>query len=104
MADVEFTSNTYREAALEHLKRAQILYVSEQFFLAHFLSGLAVECMLRAYRLRIDRELDSRHDLRELAKSACFYDLIPAVLQSDYGAKFALLNERWRSNQRYMSE
>ena len=45
-----------------------------------------------------------RHDLRELAKDARFYDLLPVDRQAEYGTKFGLLNLRWRSNQRYMSE
>ncbi len=104
MAETEFTAESYFYAALEHLRRAQSRHIGRDYFLAHFLSGLAVECMLRAYRLRIDRKFDSRHDLRELAKNARFYDLVPSQQQIEYGVKFALLNERWRSNQRYMSE
>lgn len=104
MAETEFTADTYHVAALEHLQRARELHERREYFLAHFLSGLAVECMLRAYRLLIDRKFDSRHDLRELAKTARFYDLIPSERQIEFGERVILLNERWRSNQRYMSE
>ena len=101
---MEFTADSYRSAALEHLQRAQEAYSDEGYFLAHYLAGVAVECLLRAYLLRVTREFDARHDLYQLARNARFFDLIPYELQQEYGAKFSLLNLRWRSNHRYATE
>ncbi len=101
------TADTYRNAAREHLARAQELFEAEgtqDYFLAHYLAGLAVECHLRAYLLRVTTEFNSRHDLRELATELGFYKIVPAAQVSAFSAKFSLLNIRWRSNHRYYSE
>jgi len=63
-----------------------------------------MECLLRAYLLRISPEFASRHDLYELAREGRFFDLVPYDLQREYGAKFSVLNLRWRSNPRYATE
>jgi HEPN domain-containing protein len=104
MPEVEFTAQSYRRAALEHLRYAGEAHNTGAYFYSHYFSGLSVECMLRAYRLKISREFDSRHDLYELAKSARFLNLVPFERQAEYGSKFNILNLRWRSNQRYMTE
>ncbi len=98
------TSQSYRSVATEHLQRAQNEFDNEEYFLAHYLSGLAVECYLRAYLLRIKNEFDARHDLRELAKEARFFDILPAHREADFSEKFSTLNLRWRSSHRYYSE
>lgn len=71
------TEETYRTAAREHLERAQDLFSSGSYYLAHYLSGLAVECHLRAWVLTKTREFDSRHDLEMLAKKSGIPDIIP---------------------------
>lgn len=98
------TADTYRVAALEHLNRAFRLHDSEEYFLAHFVAGLAVECYLRAYLRLLTDEFNSRHDLRELAKEANFYRIVPRNLEASFSADFETLNLRWRSNHRYYSE
>ncbi len=98
------TAQTYRDAAKEHLLRAQESFDDEGYFLAHYLFGLAVECHLRAYLRRITNQFDSGHDLRDLAKEARFFDIVPRNQADNFSEKFALLNLRWRSNQRYYSE
>jgi len=86
------------------LERAQQFHREESYFLAHYFAGVAVECLLRAYLLRVSPEFDSRHDLYQLARSARFFNLIPNALQREYGAKFTILNLRWRSHHRYATE
>ena len=101
------TVDTYRSAAREHLARAQELFSSEgttDYYLAHYLAGLAVECHLRAYLLRVTREFNSRHDLNRLATESGFYKIVPAVQVSDFSTKLGLLNLRWRSDHRFYSE
>ena len=101
---MNFSAESYRSAALEHLQRAQEFHREERYFLAHYFAGVAVGCLLRAYLLRISPEFDARHDLYQLARSARFFDLIPPALQQEYGAKFTTLNLRWRSSHRYATE
>ncbi len=98
------TAETYRTAAKEHLLRAQQSFDDQQYLLSHYLSGLAVECHLRAYLRQVKDQFDSRHDLRELAKEARFFDVVPQNRASDFSVKFSTLNLRWRSNHRYYSE
>lgn len=98
------TADTYRSAAKENLERAQELFETGNYFLAHYLAGLAVECHLRAYLRRTTREFDARHDLRELATESGYYQIVPAVQVAGFSAKFSTLNLRWRSNHRYYSE
>ncbi len=98
------TAETYRFAAREHLERAFWLHESEEYFLAHYAAGLAVECHLRAYLRLVSDEFDSRHDLRELAKEADFYSIVPRNLEPQFFANFETLNLRWRSNHRFYSK
>ena len=98
------TVETYRNAAKEHLLRAQETFDDEQYFLSHYLSGLAVECHLRAYLRRAKDQFDSRHDLRDFAKEAKFFEVVPQNRAGDFSVKFSTLNLRWRSNHRYYSE
>lgn len=100
----ESTAQTYRDAAKEHLGRADQLWDEEQYFLAHYVAGLAVECHLRAYLRQVTKEFDARHDLNGLAKESGFYDIVPAKRVENFSVKFSLLNARWRSNHRYYSE
>ena len=101
---MEFSVESYRSASLEHLASARVLHDEQRYFLAHYLSGVAVECMLRAYLRRISPEFDARHDLYQLARQSRFFDIIPYSLHEDFGAKFAVINLRWRSNHRYATE
>ena len=98
------TVDTYRSATKEHLERAQASFNEGSYFLAHYLSGLAVECHLRALIRVKTPNFDSRHDLEGLAKEARFYDIVPINESARFSAIFSTLNRRWRSNHRYFSE
>ena len=97
------TENTYRAAAKEHLSRAQDQFDNGEYFLSHYLAGLAVECHLRAYVRRKTKIFDSRHDLQWLAKESGFYNIVPENMTSHFSTIFATVNIRWRSNYRYYS-
>jgi HEPN domain-containing protein len=56
-------SDFYFTAAKERLKEAHFLHDNGYYTLAMYISGLAVECMLRAFRLLKDSTFDERHDL-----------------------------------------
>ena len=101
---MDFTAESYRIAALEHLQRAQEFHAEGHYFLAHYFAGVSVECLLRAFLLRISPEFDARHDLYQLARSSRFFDFVPYELQREYGFKFTTLNLRWRSSHRYATE
>ena len=98
------TEETYRTAAREHLARAQDQFDNDSYYLTHYLSGLAVECHLRAWLRRKTRDFESRHDLEHLAKESGFYGVVPSGQSKYFSAVFATVNLRWRSNHRYYSE
>ncbi len=100
------TEQTYRSAAKEHLERAQSQFEEGSYYLTHYLSGLAVECHLRAWlrRKTADFELYSRHDLRRLANESQFYGVVPAGRVSHFSTVVTTAYQRWKCNHRYYSE
>ena len=67
---MDFTADHYFEASLERVNQAQRLFREGDgsFALAMYASGLAVECLLRAYMLKRKPTFESRHDLFLLFK------------------------------------
>ena len=94
-------ANEYLNAAREHLARLDRLYEAGDFALCLFLSGLAVECILRAYRVRLTPEFSSRHDLADLAREADFASTYPPRREIEYGQALQRLASVWSSNDRY---
>jgi hypothetical protein len=64
---------------------------------------VAVECLLRAYRVRLNPQFDSRHDLNELVKAAHFYDFVPQQYTEAAAADLQEVCARWRNDYRYCS-
>jgi hypothetical protein len=79
---VRFDAEIYRAAALEHILVAEELHERRHDVLSYYAAGLAVKCMLRAYRYRVDRQFEERHDLYELAKAGRFFELVPDAQQA----------------------
>jgi len=99
---VRHTAESYREAALEHLKLALTLH-SElgEYGPAHYWAGLGVECMLRAWRLLEDPRFDSRHDLKDLVKEAGLLDLVPPKKKDLVAGALGEVVRRWSNSHRY---
>ena len=97
-------AEVYRDAARERVVVATDLYESGHFVLTHYVAGLAVECILRAYQTRIDAEFDSKHDLRELAAGARYSSIFPEKLASEYAGALTAVYRRWNNDFRYRSE
>ena len=100
---MSFTAEDYREAAAEHVNVARELYDRKRYVLAHYISGLAVECIFRAYYARLNSIFDKRHDLVELAKAAKFYDLVPEKAD-EVRAALGVVVSQWVNSHRYRSE
>jgi len=93
----------YKDACTEHIASARELYVIGRYALSCYLSGLAVECILRAHRYQINPEFDSRHDLRVLFGSCGLLAKLKADEQircAGLMSKIALL---WRNDHRFLS-
>lgn len=67
---MQFTAEQYYRAALERIVEAGVLYDRQRYGLCMYVSGLAVECLLRAFRWRKDPAFDSRHDLKALFRQS----------------------------------
>src|SRR5438045_3904702 len=102
--NLEFSAEVYRDAAKEHVVVAAALYSQGSFVLAAYVAGLSVECILRAYRLRISREFDSRHDLQALYEQSRFQRNFPFGRAGDFSAMMGMITTHWSNTHRYRSE
>ena len=94
----------YYIAAQEHVAAARELYNSGRYALAHYVAGLAVECLFRAYRCRIDKTFDERHCLQELAKAGRFFSIVPPGQSQRISAALSVIVSQWQNGHRYRSE
>ena len=96
-------SEAYRVTSLEHLEPLNRCHAEgADPAMTIYLAGLCVECMLRAYRMRIDPEFDAKHDLAKLASQAQFAANVPqgeATLL--YSERLGRLATAWSSNDRF---
>ncbi len=100
----EFRAETYAIAAQEHVTVAVELYTWQRHALAHYVGGLAVECMLRAFKSRLDPILDERHDLDRLARRGRFFDGASEQRLPVIAARLGEVVTRWDNGHRYRSE
>ncbi len=100
----EDEAETYREAAREHIVAAQEMYLTGRYVLAHYLSGLAVECIFRAYLYRISPVFSGRHDLRILYNDAQFGAIVPPEDEEQVSIALLEVTRRWSNSHRYRSE
>ena len=98
---MRFSADDYREAAGERLNEADGAYQRGEFVAAHLAAGLAIECMLRAYMVRVAPDFDARHDLNVLAGP--FLRQMTDRRRAEARAAIDEANHRWRNNHRYCS-
>ena len=108
---MRFSAELYRVAAEERANQAEQLHSSGLYTLAHYVSGLAVECLLRAYRFRVDpdpRTFDEKHDLRKLSKASRFDSLIPSKggeeRKREIESAFGYIVNNWTNSHRFFSD
>jgi hypothetical protein len=101
MAQPAHTADTYREAAGELVSLALDLHEQEQYGPAHYIAGVAVECMLRAYRAKIDPHFVSRHVIESLASESKFYDCVRGGNVEEVSAAITTVKLRWSNDHRY---
>jgi hypothetical protein len=102
-AEQRSRAEIYRDAASEHVTVARELYDAERHLHANYLAGLAVECILRAYRTMIDPDFDSRHDLNRLYKLAKYADIVPTRRAEEVGALLGDVISLWSNDHRFLS-
>ncbi|HEY7422639.1 MAG TPA: hypothetical protein VH682_00130 [Gemmataceae bacterium] len=68
---MQFRAEQYYQASLERMGQARKIYQEgRSFALAMYCGGLAVECLLRAFRWTKDATFEGRHDLSELLRAS----------------------------------
>jgi hypothetical protein len=115
---MQFTGEEYYRAATERMRQAREFHDSgKNYALAMYCGGLAVECMLRAYRWQKDTSFEGRHDLDELFRASGFLQTHEEQARKkrkpeEEIAELALrirealrgVGARWHNNLRFASE
>ncbi len=94
----------YREAATDHVRLARELHDAGRYVMSHYLAGLAVECILRAYQYRVSPVFSGRHDLQTLYRDAKFDNGMTPEQKIDTVAALTDVTRRWSNSHRYRSE
>ena len=73
---MDFDAEHYYQAAEERIRQARQNYdQGKSYALAMYCGGLAVECLLRAFRWLEDRSFEGRHEMGKLLKESHFLTL-----------------------------
>lgn len=94
-------ADDYRLAASARIETARMLYDLRRYGASIYLVGVAVECILRAYRLRLDPQFDAAHDLAALLKQSGLVSFVPAKRRVELSASLGEVWSRWRNGYRY---
>jgi len=97
-------SDSYYTAARERIKEAQFLHENRYYILAMYISGLAVECILRAFRLLKDPTFDERHDLWRLWRSTELANVRGEFYHEKIQSSMDTVMALWRNDYRFRSE
>lgn len=101
LLEMRFDAQDYREAAGERFVKATNAQGRGDYLAAHLAAGLAVECMFRAYLVRVAPDFDARHDLSAL--SDAYLRRMPAKRIGHLRASINDMAILWRNNHRYCS-
>ena len=99
----EIGAAEYKASAEENLYAANASRMAGAYSVSHYLSGLSVECILRAYRWRIRQEWDGRHALVRLYRAAEFDRLIHRSDESAFADHFETVVASWNNEHRFIS-
>lgn len=94
----------YFQAALERISEARYLHMNGYYVLAMYASGLAVECLLRAFRLFKDTSFDERHDLWLLWRSTDLANVHSEFYHEGIHSSLGIVTLLWRNDYRFDSE
>ena len=94
-------AQNYRDAASDRLADAYVLYREGRYVMSLYNSGLAVECIFRAHRVRVDPIFDARHDLIELYRVSRLKQTLEASQEAQLAAALSQLTPLWRNHHRF---
>jgi HEPN domain-containing protein len=73
---MQFRAEEYFRAGTERMRQARLIHsAGESYALAMYCAGLAVECILRAFRWEKDQSFEGRHDLDNLLRTSRLLDI-----------------------------
>ncbi len=96
--------NDYLEAARDRITDAHNLYEIGRYSFSLYAAGLAVESLLRAYRVLKNPEFDERHDLRLLFAESGVEELVTVSEHSEITTLVFAVHLRWKNDLRFASE
>jgi hypothetical protein len=97
---MDFRSEHYLEAAVERKDDAIAAFRRRDFGLSMWIGGVAVECVLRAYRTRKDPSFHAGHNLPELLKQSGLL----SVIESDERARARPVQEVFSTIQGFRAD
>lgn len=98
------TAESYYRTALERIEDAHLLHTQSHYSLAMYVSGLAVECMLRAFRLLTDESFEERHDLWRIWKKTALADIYIEPAYSQIYQNLITVTTLWKNELRFHSQ
>lgn len=101
---MKLNADHYLAAAQERITDLHVLRKEGRYAALIYVSGVAVECLLRAYCARRQSHLSSRHDLLSLMAESTVLDFLGHGEQRKFGALLGEVWTRWKNNYRYASE
>lgn len=101
MDGVKQTPQGYLDASKERIGAAEVLFREQRFGECFYCAGLAVECLLRAFRSRRDPEFDERHDLPDLLRASGLEELVSENQQKRLSLALGQTWARWKNAYRY---
>lgn len=91
---MDFREREYFEAATERMTQSRSLYhQGHGYALAMYCAGLAVECMLRAYRWREETSFEGRHALLKLLKDSGLLGVNDEALRNEGFAEHEVMRQ-----------
>jgi HEPN domain-containing protein len=115
---MQFRGKEYFRAATERMRQARRLFkTGDSYALAMYCGGLAVECILRAFRWEKDKAFEGRHDLQDLLKASALLQIneeemrrhrVPETAITEYAevlrTAMNVVVLLWHNNLRFASE
>jgi HEPN domain-containing protein len=94
----------YYRAAFERIEDAYLLHEEGRYPFAIYASGLAVECLLRAFRMLKEPSFDERHDLWLLWKNTVLSDVHREPSYSQIYQTLMTISRFWNNGHRFASQ
>src|SRR5580700_8769881 len=80
---MEFTAEHYFQTATQRMRQAHYIYEEgSSYALAIYVGGVAVECLLRAFKARRDPTFDEKHDMLRLSSASGMLRVDPDKLRA----------------------